>query len=360
MEIQNIKFDIEDKTLFQIDNLQLKADAIRYSILPKLEIIANEVLSKIIDVYKVDFYEYSILAKSPRFRENIKNIDRKFDYRYCSVNLTGKRNNSLWLGLDKEDKNTVATIVPFRLCIELSDRGFVYYLKFGYPANFSNETYKKYYDFLIDNSNLVQGLLSSAFLNYNFSQQDGIYEIKDFVEIFKLKISNKRYKFAFYPSEPIPYPINSDSIEFVIRQCIKLFPLDQSFVDIALGVNPIFNLYLDCFNKWANTQDYLTNIIDYPDSEKNLSKQYSEIKIPDSVNQKVRATPGMRWLVFKRDNWKCVACGRSAKDNVILHVDHIVPRSKGGRNELSNYQTLCENCNIGKSNRDDTDLRNNG
>ena len=66
---------------------------------------------------------------------------------------------------------------------------------------------------------------------------------------------------------------------------------------------------------------------------------------------------GVRWQVFKRDNWKCVACGRSAEDGSILHVDHILPRSKGGRDEINNYQTLCFVCNIGKSDGDDTDLR---
>ena len=48
---------------------------------------------------------------------------------------------------------------------------------------------------------------------------------------------------------------------------------------------------------------------------------------------------------------------RSAENEIILHVDHITPRYKGGRDELDNYQTLCNICNIGKSNKDETDLR---
>ncbi|MGL4943487.1 MAG: HNH endonuclease [Thermoguttaceae bacterium] len=40
-----------------------------------------------------------------------------------------------------------------------------------------------------------------------------------------------------------------------------------------------------------------------------------------------------------------------------MHVDHIVPRSKGGTNDDDNLQTLCQKCNLGKSNLDDTNLR---
>ena len=59
----------------------------------------------------------------------------------------------------------------------------------------------------------------------------------------------------------------------------------------------------------------------------------------------------LRYQVLKRDNFKCCACGASpAKDpSVELHVDHIIPWSKGGETTLENLQTLCSRCNIGKS-----------
>lgn len=59
----------------------------------------------------------------------------------------------------------------------------------------------------------------------------------------------------------------------------------------------------------------------------------------------------LRYQVLKRDHFKCCACGASpAKDpNVELHVDHIIPWSKGGETTLENLQTLCSRCNIGKS-----------
>lgn len=59
----------------------------------------------------------------------------------------------------------------------------------------------------------------------------------------------------------------------------------------------------------------------------------------------------LRYQVLKRDNFKCCACGASPARNpsVELHIDHIVPWSKGGKTTIDNLQTLCSKCNLGKS-----------
>jgi hypothetical protein len=69
-----------------------------------------------------------------------------------------------------------------------------------------------------------------------------------------------------------------------------------------------------------------------------------------------RAIPlDLRWKVLKRDNYRCVKDGRNpAEDHSVrLEVDHIIPVSKGGTNDLSNLRTLCYECNHGK--RDEYD-----
>jgi 5-methylcytosine-specific restriction endonuclease McrA len=48
-----------------------------------------------------------------------------------------------------------------------------------------------------------------------------------------------------------------------------------------------------------------------------------------------------RDLVFIRDGRKCRICGKTKG----LTIDHIMPRSKGGSNEIDNLQTLCSKCN---------------
>jgi hypothetical protein len=60
----------------------------------------------------------------------------------------------------------------------------------------------------------------------------------------------------------------------------------------------------------------------------------------------------LRFRVMKRDNFSCRACGASPalKSGLSLHVDHIKAWSLGGETVEDNLQTLCEPCNLGKSN----------
>lgn len=57
---------------------------------------------------------------------------------------------------------------------------------------------------------------------------------------------------------------------------------------------------------------------------------------------------GVRFDVFRRDNFACVYCGRGSPD-VTLHCDHKVAHSKGGSDDQSNLVTACSDCNYGKS-----------
>ena len=43
MKLEDISFDLDDKTLFLVDDIKLKADDIRHSILPKLGLAATYV-----------------------------------------------------------------------------------------------------------------------------------------------------------------------------------------------------------------------------------------------------------------------------------------------------------------------------
>ena len=76
-----------------------------------------------------------------------------------------------------------------------------------------------------------------------------------------------------------------------------------------------------------------------------------------------------RLQVFAHKGTACVRCGVEGvhllssvdpggghhvdlytADFVLMTVDHILPRSKGGANTLANYQPMCQHCNSQKGN----------
>lgn len=73
-------------------------------------------------------------------------------------------------------------------------------------------------------------------------------------------------------------------------------------------------------------------------------------KIGKKSNGRNPISKSLRHEVFKRDNYACVECGVT-KEERTLHIDHKLPVSQGGTDELDNLQTLCEKCNLSKSNR---------
>lgn len=74
----------------------------------------------------------------------------------------------------------------------------------------------------------------------------------------------------------------------------------------------------------------------------------------DDKTELVRTISGKTRLdVFERDDYRCQMCGRTVEDGIKLYIDHIVPFSKGGSNDMDNLQVLCHECNLAKHDRMD-------
>ena len=54
-----------------------------------------------------------------------------------------------------------------------------------------------------------------------------------------------------------------------------------------------------------------------------------------------------RHKIYKRDGHKCVYCGNSKQ----LTIDHLIPKSKGGKNTWENLVTCCSRCNVKKGDK---------
>ncbi len=105
----------------------------------------------------------------------------------------------------------------------------------------------------------------------------------------------------------------------------------------------------------------IKNFIEQINENKQVSKpkQKRVVKaiISNSTSIKTKHKKTSRYIskstrvsVFHRDKYKCVFCGHSSQQ-VALQIDHIIPFSQGGSNQIDNLQTLCVDCNQGKSDR---------
>jgi predicted restriction endonuclease len=93
---------------------------------------------------------------------------------------------------------------------------------------------------------------------------------------------------------------------------------------------------LEAFVSWANDGSSL-------DQAATSVQPSIQSRGPRNINWRLRA------MVLMRDGARCQLCGAEAREGAKLHVDHIIPWSKGGASALHNLRVLCNVCNIGKS-----------
>ena len=108
------------------------------------------------------------------------------------------------------------------------------------------------------------------------------------------------------------------------------------------------------------------NVFRDPDRAiRKLSQEGQLIKIskgiykydPDLVQNKELEdfTEAQKEVIFKRDNYRCVICGKGRIDGVEIQADHIRPKDLDGKATIENGQTLCAQHNFQKKNYKQTE-----
>ena len=350
MDLQDISFDAQDANLFLVDDAQLRADAIKHSILPRLQAVMNEAIAAIRTVYGIEVLDDSIISKYPNFRpKRDTKIEHYYDYAF--VGIGGKRKN-IWPGFSRRDGKPVQ-ILPFRYAFVLDENGVFIALENGWLKGLSDHSFRSMLQMHIDHEEIVMALQLMA-----STAPDRIFEEQGRL-IFSMR---KHYQYCIehkvwdvnHIGQIMHFPVAEPQLRGLIDAYVYLYPIYDSYIQLAKG-NPIrLTELVDRLGKWmlkdaAEAHDR-GDVPEVPDGDSIRAAR-------EAAEMKVQVMPALRWQVFSRDGWRCVSCGRSSHDDVILHVDHILPRSLGGSDALDNFQTLCDRCNLGKSNRDRTDLR---
>ena len=212
---------------------------------------------------------------------------------------------------------------------------------------------------LIDDIKRIASLLSKDSISTKDYSEHGNYKVQTLLSRFgtwanALELANLK---------PTVYKEISDEdlFEEIERLWIKKGS-QPTTTDIKKGISKYsLNTYSRRFGGWRNALktflDYIGgNYIIEEKKRNNCNSKTNDVMKCDEYTQKHR-TPRdinlrLRFMVLKRDNFKCCSCGASpaTDSNIELQVDHIIPWANAGETVLENLQTLCSKCNYGKSN----------
>jgi hypothetical protein len=112
-----------------------------------------------------------------------------------------------------------------------------------------------------------------------------------------------------------------------------------------------WNNSLLAFDKYLNSDEAKDVLVDEPESPEPSGTTKSQSGTTRHKTKR-EISDRMRFRILMRDGFSCQSCGKSptTERGVELHVDHILPWSKGGETVEDNLQTKCSKCNLGKGN----------
>jgi len=349
--LTDITFDEQDANLFLVDDVRLRADALKHSVLPRLRVVMNSAIALIRNIYGIETLEDSIVSVYPNFRQK-RDRELLIKYEQVFVGLGGQR-KAKWPGFSRKDGKPVQ-ILPFRFGFALDQEGIFTILENGWLKGLDTQSSEKMLRFHIENEHKINPLCFMSHTRPEVGWSDDLPLLAPFRKQYQFRLNQQFYDNHFL-GHKYRLPVSEVMLAEAVNSFVFFFPVYDSYIQMAKGLPHRLDALVTKLSGWLQQDTGDTEVETYSSDPDAIYAHAA-----NAAEAKVRVMPALRWQVFQRDQWKCVACGRNSQDGAILHVDHIIPRSRGGLDSLENFQTLCDVCNIGKGNRDATDLRTKG
>jgi len=138
----------------------------------------------------------------------------------------------------------------------------------------------------------------------------------------------------------------------VVRAREAFVLLWKEIAEVVSVEDETYNTY--DFSSWAQVSEYRRKF--QPHAHEWVRTVRFDLAVPRVIRlltydrvPKTRVRLNRRNL-FARDGSRCQYCGRKFKTSD-LSIDHVVPRSRGGRTEWTNVVCACLSCNVQKGGR---------
>jgi hypothetical protein len=120
-------------------------------------------------------------------------------------------------------------------------------------------------------------------------------------------------------------------------------------------VNEVFLILFSNRQLLQNLNEYVAGIVSFIEISELDENQVNYLN-KDGVPKRAKIPEWVKRAVFFRDRGRCVSCSLDISNLVSLqsskHFDHMVPLARGGINDVTNIQLMCEKCNLMKGKKD--------
>ncbi len=196
----------------------------------------------------------------------------------------------------------------------------------------------------------VQSEIADWVVKYFGSEKYGAHQRFD-LDIIKIarhvaqaKAQPKFYSFV----ERDKHDLSQFAFE-VVRQRMDDLSIDDLLIQEFQSSERLWQSFYRDYNRFATAFDAqrrrAIHLLKY-----GSAPGLTQIALPEPVATNREMTEKEKEMVFKRDNYKCLCCGKEKTDGkrIRLEVDHIIPVKFGGQTTFENSQTLCSVCNKAK------------
>lgn len=345
---RELLFEEDDFDLFRVDDIDLKRKAVAGSIMPRLVDIVRNAAVKIQEVYGIDPLSDSYVSMVPRAKtphHGTKEFRKDLTFAFaCFAPPLPEGGIKGGFGLEPVSLGVVMTSRFIRIEFNVS------------KGKLGLKTSKAVGRFFADHELEVLRLVASTEGCLIFwDSKRRLCELSP----YPIEANLKTFEQGLWQVKIGGCHFHKGKIRFgevLEGLLVILFPVYYALRKLLRGEEYDFS---EMVRRAIAFSSKLSNEMSKKqhDVVKADSIQVDQVDLLDKIERSVPVMPGLRWQVFQRDDWRCVSCGKTVDEGARLEVDHIIPRSKGGKDELSNFQTLCRECNIGKSNRNQVDLR---
>lgn len=347
-DISELAFEQRDVGIFKIPDQKTQLDTLQNYFFPRLSALLKHSLEEVELTYGVNPYDQMTFVYKPSHRPDAKTnfvVDEVF------IGIAGKRRTQRPLTSLREDGKPFSFHSTY-LTFNITADGLMFVELMPFRQKVDKGFLDRTGQLIVENEKLLSPILAQHHIAWTRA-----HAFLGLVDSFSTgDLDYRRANHLITPMFDLPLSM-AWGLNPLIKAFVALYPLAEAITAIAEGEEPRLAERLDQY-KAAQERLYDEEAVVAEESSSTDAGAESGDFVAPELDSYSFVRPGRWWRILARDKWTCCSCSRSANvHGVLLHVDHIIPRSKGGSDEDSNLQTLCQKCNLGKSNRDTTDLR---